>query len=155
MGTALAVCEALGIRPQPDRFELPEFRARCEVVRRAPLVILDAAHNADSARRLVEAVRELFPDERFTIVLGVVKGKDVAGIVRELSALRPQLVLTNPDTPKGSELERLVQEAEKAGLCYRIVPNLRRRDQLPQGENLLFTGSFFTAVIGERLFTPA
>ena len=149
---ALAVCDVLGVSPEPDRFVFPELRARCEIIRRAPLVILDGAHNADSARRLTESIRDRFPAERFTVVLGIVKGKDVTGILAELRKLNADFIFTDPDSAKGSELERLIDEGRRHGLEYAVTRRLHRRSQLPDNTNLIFTGSFFTALIGEKLF---
>jgi dihydrofolate synthase/folylpolyglutamate synthase len=152
LGVSLALCRAAGSAPAAERFELPELRARCEVISTSPLVVLDAAHNADSARRLVEALRQRWPKTRWTVVLGVVKGKDTAGILRELTPLDARFVLTRPQTPREADLAALEAGARDAGLRAEVVPDLQHRDQLRGHEALLFTGSFFTALIGERLF---
>jgi dihydrofolate synthase/folylpolyglutamate synthase len=152
LGVALALCRLAGAEPDPARFVKPELRARCEVIRASPLVVLDAAHNADSARRLVEALRLRWPTTRWTVVLGVMKGKDTAGIVRELAPLDARFILTRPHTPRESDLAGLEAEARTAGLAPEVIPDLQRVDQLGPAEALLFTGSFFTALIGEKLF---
>jgi hypothetical protein len=85
----------------------------------------------------------------------VVAGKDAAGIFRELCKLRCDFILTNPRlSAKGSELTQLTGLAEAAGVAYRVVPEIRSIDDLPSSRALVFTGSFFTAVIGEELFSP-
>ena len=86
------------------------------------------------------------------VVLGIVKGKDVAGIFNALCRLTRRFVLTNPQTPKGTELDALVQLAQAAGVTYRVVPDIRQVEDLAADGNLLFTGSFFTALIGEMLY---
>jgi len=154
LGVALALCRQAGLEPCPERFGLPELRARCEVICREPLVVLDAAHNADSARRLVEALRQRWPRQRWTVVLGVLKGKDTPGILRELAALEARFVLTNPHTPRESDLPALEAEARRGGLSVEVIPDLQRADQLQGHEALVFTGSFLTALIGEKLFAP-
>jgi dihydrofolate synthase/folylpolyglutamate synthase len=152
LGVALALCRAADVIPDPSRFVRPELRARCEVLCTAPLVVLDAAHNADSARRLVEALRQRWPTTRWTLVLGVVKGKDTAGIIRELAALNAHFVLTRPHTMRESDLVGLETQARAAGLEVEVIPDLQHPAQLGQADALVFTGSFFTALIGEKLF---
>ncbi|MFA6930462.1 MAG: cyanophycin synthetase [Lentisphaeria bacterium] len=153
---ALKVIQVLGLVPDWDIFCLPELRARCEVIQTNPLVILDAAHNADSMQKLVAALQTLYPGTRFTVVLGIVQGKDVAGMVEALKMLTADFILTNPHTKKGSALPQLRECAEKAGLkIFAIIDDLREKSQLPTNCPLLFTGSFFTAVIGEKFFSPA
>lgn len=151
--TALRVCQVLGYEPNRADFRMPELRGRFEIIRRDPLVVLDAAHNADSARRLAEAVRRRFPGLAWTVVLGVAKGKDIAGIVRELSAIEADFILTNPRPPKASGLAELAEAARAAGLRHRIVEQITRPQDLPGDRPLLFTGSFFAALIGEELFS--
>jgi len=152
LAVALALSRLPGLTPTPQHFRRPELRARCEVIATRPLVVLDAAHNADSARRLVEALRRRWPGTHWTVVLGVLKGKDTAGIVRELAPLDATFVLTNPHTPRESALASLEACARQAGLRTEVIPDLHERSQLAGREPLLFTGSFFTALIGEKLF---
>jgi dihydrofolate synthase/folylpolyglutamate synthase len=152
-GIALRVCQLLDLVPRKDDFHPPQPRGRFEIIRQSPLVLLDAAHNADSARRLVQAVGQHFPHLRWTAVLGVVKGKDIEGIVRELAALDADFILTNPRPPKISGLEELVKAAEAAGLSHSVQPEITSPDDLPGDAPLLFTGSFFTALIGEELYS--
>lgn len=151
--TALAVCHVLGITPDPERFHPPRLRGRFELLRDEPPVLLDAAHNADSARRLAEALREIWPARPFTVVLGVVQGKDAAGIFRELRTVAAEFILTHPrNADRGSELATLQALAAAAGVPYQVIPDLQSAADVPVGRSLLFTGSFFTALIGEELF---
>ncbi|MDX9981820.1 MAG: cyanophycin synthetase [Lentisphaeria bacterium] len=151
--TSLRVCQLLGYQPKPADFRMPELRGRFEIIQRDPLVLLDAAHNADSARRLAEAVRQRFPGQSWTVVVGVAKGKDVPGIVRELAAIDGEFVLTNPRPPKASGLADLVAAAKESGIRYRVIDQIQTPADLPGGRPLLFTGSFFAALIGEELFS--
>ncbi len=153
---AWSAVEHLGLVPEKSRFRPPRLRARFECIRETPPVILDAAHNGDSARRLKEAVATLYPHTHFLCVLGCVPGKDVTGIVEGLKGMDAEYILTSPQTPRGSALPQLVQAAQEAGLPIReIIPSLDRPEQLPSHTPLLFTGSFFTALIGEQFFhTP-
>ncbi len=153
---ALATCRVLGLEPDPERFAAPVLWGRFQVLVSDPPVVIDAAHNSDSARRLAEAVLEVFPRVRFTVVLGVVPGKDIEGIVRELARLEADFVLTDPRPPKVSALDQLRSCAESASLECRVIRNIQCADDLGDAARgpLLFTGSFFTALIGFELFNP-
>jgi len=152
--TAHCVCDVLGATVRPAKFRLPQLRARCECVQSHPPVVLDGAHNADSAEQLVQALAELYPNTRFVVVLGVVPGKDVPGILAPLRTVAKRFILTNPHSYRGSDLDRLVAEAHELSVPYEVAPKITRRDDLPSDEPLLFTGSFFTALIAEKLFAP-
>jgi dihydrofolate synthase/folylpolyglutamate synthase len=60
--------------------------ARMQVVSRAPWLVVDSAHNADSFARLFAALRRHFTYQRLILVLGLMADKDIAGIVREITA---------------------------------------------------------------------
>lgn len=151
--TALTACKTLHITPSARNFQPVWPRGRCEKICDSPLVVIDAAHNADSARRLREAITAQWPDMRFTVILGVVKGKDTQGIVKELGdILRGRLVLTNPRPPKASGLDELTLAVTAAGFEYQVCPDIHSRADLPPANAYLFVGSFFTATIGDELF---
>lgn len=155
LSSALAAIRVAGFNPTPERFTRPALRARCECIRKEPPVVLDGAHNADSMQKLVSALKELYPGIAWTVVLGCVQGKDISGIVQALRALpNAHYILTNPHTHKGSALETLEREAKAAGLSVdSIIQDIHSAEALPKDTPLLFTGSFFTALIGEEIFS--
>mgnify|MGYP006288862085 FL=1 len=150
--TALAACQTLDIEPDARKLELVWPPGRFEQISDSPLVVIDGAHNANSAARLREAVQVRWPDRKFTVVLGVAEGKDSLDILREMAAMGGEIILTNPRPPKKSDLERLVVCAEAEGIACQIIPEIRHHNDLPAERPLLFTGSFFTATIGRELF---
>lgn len=151
---AHTVCRVLDLDIRAQRFNPPTLWGRFQIMRREPPVVIDAAHNADSARRLVEAVQTVFPEHRFTVVLGVAVGKDVPGIVRELAQLDADFVLTDPLPPKVSALDEVKQCADAQNLPVRVNRSVQTLKDLGEARHgpLLFTGSFFTALIGFQLF---
>jgi dihydrofolate synthase/folylpolyglutamate synthase len=72
----------LPITEEAIRRGLGEARwpARLQVVGRAPWIVVDAAHNADSFTRMLAALRRHFTFERLILVLGVLADKDLLGI---------------------------------------------------------------------------
>lgn len=148
--TAYEICRTIGIVPARKTFQQPSPPGRFQTVSNDPLVIIDSAHNRNSASELTRALKQHFPDKRFTIILGVVKGKDCKGILEELSQTHTPLIITNPHTGKLSAIDELIPLAEVMKLDYSVIHNLHSKTQLPPGP-LLFTGSFFTALIGAKL----
>ena len=57
---------------------------RLEVVRTAPTIIVDAAHNPDGIKASAEALQEAFTFTRLVPVVGVLKEKDAEEILRQL-----------------------------------------------------------------------
>ncbi|OGO44796.1 MAG: hypothetical protein A2Z05_03155, partial [Chloroflexi bacterium RBG_16_60_22] len=58
-----------------------KWPGRLHVLRRAPWVVVDAAHNAYSMKRLGEALQRHFKYDHLTLILGFGGDKDVAGMV--------------------------------------------------------------------------
>ena len=77
--------------------------ARCEVLSRDPLVVLDGAQNAASARVFKEAVKENFNYGRLILVLGISNDKDTAGICGQLDELADEIILTKADNPRAAK----------------------------------------------------
>jgi dihydrofolate synthase/folylpolyglutamate synthase len=59
--------------------------ARLQVVGRAPWIVVDAAHNADSFAHLLAALRRHFIFERLILVIGVLADKDLSGIATAIA----------------------------------------------------------------------
>lgn len=88
---------------------------RLEIVREAPLTIVDGAHNADSAEQLRRALADLFPGRPLVLVLGTSVDKDIPGIVRALVPGAARVVLTVSSHPRSAPLDRLRAEAAPYG----------------------------------------
>ena len=85
---------------------------RMEIVDGRPPIVLDGAHNGDSARRLVDSLRETFPGRRIVLVLGVTRGHNVEHIMQELLPHAGALVLTRSRHPRAvADLDALAEQA--------------------------------------------
>jgi dihydrofolate synthase/folylpolyglutamate synthase len=73
---------------------------RLEVVRRSPVVIVDAAHNPGGMAAAVEALTEAFSFTDLIAIVAVSEDKDVAGILDELEPVATQLVVTSNSSPR-------------------------------------------------------
>lgn len=121
--TAIAAIELLaerGLRVDTRAVESGlarvEWPGRLEIVSREPLVVVDGAHNGESARKLAAALRENFAYQRLILVLGTSADKDVPAIVQGLAAESPLVVATRSRHARAAEPERVAAEARKHGL---------------------------------------
>lgn len=83
---------------------------RLEILSRQPLLVADGAHNADSARKLWQALHEYLDFERLILVLAMTRSKDIAGIVRELAPAAHKVVVTQTIHPRRSSVEAVQRE---------------------------------------------
>ena len=81
-------------------FTLMTSPGRLEIVRRSPVVVVDAAHNPAGMAATARAVTESFGAAEVIAVLGVSADKDIAGILNELEPLAAAVVLTANSSPR-------------------------------------------------------
>jgi dihydrofolate synthase/folylpolyglutamate synthase len=131
---------------------------RFEVVHRSPLALVDGAHNADSARRLVEALAEAHPGQPVIWVVGFSSGKDVAGVLAALRAGGDVLVATRSHHPRALPAEEVAEAARGQGFPHVVETRdveaaWQAASQLAAGEALVcFTGSLFVVAEARELF---
>jgi dihydrofolate synthase/folylpolyglutamate synthase len=88
---------------------------RIEVIKRRPLIVVDGAHDRDSARRLVQTVRDDLGRPSVTFVIGASRDKDIDALADELAPIASDVVLTksrNPRAKDGRDLARAFTERE-------------------------------------------
>ena len=164
---AVATVEAFFGRPLDrdvvqEALRSVEIPGRFEVVDRAPLIVLDMAHNPDGTEAVADTYTgEFHPEGGLTLVVGMLGGRDLDDTLAPLLALRPRRVIcTRPDSP------RAVPAADIAAAVARglgdHVAEVRTTDDvdaavrkavdlLADDEALLVTGS--TYVVGEARST--
>lgn len=119
-----------------------------------PAVLVDCAHNVDSAHKLAEALHEQFHYRRLWLIIGVTADKDVAGILRELLPLAHETIVTRANHPRASDPAWLRDLA--AGLGYEVAASptvieaVQTALQVSRPSDLIcVTGSIF--VVGDLL----
>lgn len=80
--------------------EMAEWPARCQVLQKKPLILIDGAHNEDAAKRLRETIDLYFPDKRKFYIMGMFRDKEVNKVV-EIIAKDGEMVFTC-QTPNNS-----------------------------------------------------
>ncbi len=74
--------------------------ARVEVVRDAPAVVIDVAHNVVSFRALRRVLDDVFPGRRVHLVIGLLGSKDLAGIARVIAPRTATVWAVRADDPR-------------------------------------------------------
>jgi dihydrofolate synthase/folylpolyglutamate synthase len=127
------------------------WRARIETVATRPTVIVDGAHNAASARALLETLASEFTFRRLLFVLGIAADKDVDGILRELAPKASLIVCTRSQSPRACPPAELVERLRAFGnveavACENAPAALALARQRAEPDDLVcVTGSFYVA----------
>ncbi len=102
-------------------FSQVKWPARFEVLRREPPVVIDSAHNRDSAKRLRETLDEYFPEKPVILIFCALEDKDINGILEELKPRLESVVATRADHPRAPSAEWLAEQVKKAGIPVEAV----------------------------------
>jgi dihydrofolate synthase / folylpolyglutamate synthase len=121
---------------------------RFEILRRDPPVVLDSAHNRDSAQKLRQTIDDYFPGYPVIMVFGASEDKDIKGMYAELLPRVESVIATQSIHPRAMDPAQLVELAHQFGRPARAIPRIEdaMREALRIGQNgylLLVTGSLF------------
>ena len=135
-------------------FGAVNWPGRFEIVERAPWLILDVAHNGESAERLANTLAALFPGEKWTLVFGAFTDKDVDGMFRALLPLTERLIVMHALNPRAFDTDTLTEKAQAVGFSGVIEAIPSAADALAKAREvsgsqgrIIVTGSF--SIVGE------
>ena len=117
-------------------------------------VIFDVAHNPDKARSLADALRETFPDRRFTFVVGISESKDAPACCGRSSSCRPRSSSPRSTRRAGAPSARSGSRTSRSAPARvaRIIGDPSKRSPSREGSAdgphvVVVTGSTFVAAI--------
>ena len=130
---------------------------RFEILRRNPPLIVDSAHNRDSASKLRLALEDYLPEEPVIMVFGASEDKDIYGMFAELLPRVQRVIATQSVHPRAIEPETIVELAHQFGRpAQTIVPV---EDALEEALHLagndyavLVTGSLFISAAAREIW---
>ncbi|HEX9014341.1 MAG TPA: cyanophycin synthetase [Anaerolineaceae bacterium] len=130
---------------------------RFEVLRRQPPVVIDSAHNADSALKLRLALDDYFPGRPVVLLFGVSEDKDVRGIMTALLPRVQKVIATQSIHPRAMAPEKIVTMVHQFGLSARsIVPIENALEEALQAAGtegvVVATGSLFVAAAARAVW---
>lgn len=115
--------------------------------------VLDGAHNPAAARNMARTWEELHGEERATVVLGVLRDKDVAGVCAAIARIAARVIavpVNNPRSSTPAEVCEFVRQAMPDLSCTEaanLEAGLEQARAYP--EPILVAGSLF--LVGEAL----
>ncbi len=136
---AIVVAEELGLEEHAEAgLASVQWPGRFEVVSEDPVVVVDAAHNTDSALTLTRTMMDVGLSPA-CFIFGIMKDKDVDGFLRVIAPHAVAIIATAPHYRRAVPADVLAQKALRwcpwvlwegdhwralevaSGICYRIV----------------------------------
>jgi len=122
---------------------------RLEVAGERPWLVLDGAHNPDSARALRQALQAEFSFRRLVLVMGFSRGHDAAAFAREIGPMAAQVVITVSRHPRAANPQAVAEAVRAAvagpvGVVEGVPAAMGRARELAAPEDLICVcGSLF------------
>ena len=134
-----------------EGFAQVSWPARFEILQNDPMLIVNSAHNRDSALKLRATLDDYLPGKPVILIFGASEDKDVQGMFEELLPRVRRVVATRSEHPRALETEQIVRLAHQFGRPAQtelpIEKALEKAFELAKKEHavILAAGSLFIA----------
>lgn len=137
-------------------FKRTRLRARCEIVKTKPWILIDGAHNPDSISALRRFIEEVFPGRKVKLIFGILKKKLIKEILGILLPITDEIIVTKVNNPRTESSDRLKEIIESCGMLSKSTSSLREAldttlPSLVSKDTLVITGSFYLAAEALKL----
>jgi dihydrofolate synthase/folylpolyglutamate synthase len=148
-----AMSDRFPVTAEAIRQGLQEFNlsGRFQIVPDKAQLILDVAHNRQSAALLVRNLKELPVQGKTHVIIGMLKDKNHHAIFQEISQVADFWHIVTLEGPRGTESRILSEELAGMGLnrnasCYNSVADALNnvREMVEPQDRIVITGSFLT-----------
>jgi dihydrofolate synthase/folylpolyglutamate synthase len=131
-------------------FRKVNWPGRFQILSQSPTVVVDSAHNRDSALKLRIALDDYFPGRPVTLVFGASADKDIPGMLVELAPRVSRLIVTQAVHPRAADPDETAELGRGHGLRVEVVVPVaaaleRALARLRPDEVILVAGSLFVA----------
>ncbi|MGI6373262.1 MAG: bifunctional folylpolyglutamate synthase/dihydrofolate synthase [Caldicoprobacterales bacterium] len=128
--TAIEVVKELGLTVSKEAVVQgllkTRWPGRLEKIQDNPIILIDGAHNAAGADALAHTVSTYFANDDLTLVLGVLKDKEVDAIVNRLCPLAHKVIITRPDSPRAMDPVKLSEKVLVYNNNVTVEPDIIR-----------------------------
>ncbi len=145
---------AISVNDIKKGFASVNWPGRFQILKQAPTVVVDGAHNIESIKRLIESLRMYIDYNRVFIIIGISSDKDISGIAKELAPLLPEILVTRATHPRAAYTSIIASAFENYGITPKVTSSVTEALQealsIASKEDLIcITGSLF--VVAEAL----
>lgn len=129
---------------------LTGLKGRWQVINQQPLTVCDTGHNEAGIREVVQQIG-LTPHHRLHMIIGMVKDKDVSGVLGLLPR-EASYIFCQANIPRAMDAVTLQHHAREAGLSGKVIKNvneaIREVTSIASADDMIFVGGS-TFVVAE------
>lgn len=135
-----------------------KWQGRIELIGGNLPILIDGAHNSDSACALANTINDVFKKryDRFIVIFGIMADKDIAGIMTPFLSIASEIIVTAPSYSRAATPDKLFEIAKSIGF-KEVHKTENVKGAIEKAKKIFFhnsnstliiiTGSFYT--IGE------
>ncbi|PKN93686.1 MAG: hypothetical protein CVU45_01180 [Chloroflexi bacterium HGW-Chloroflexi-7] len=132
------------------------WQCRFEVISRVPLMVLDSAHNVDSAEKLKKCVEDYLKGYKIILIFGSSMDKDIAGMFEILLPGIQKMIFTKSAHPRALEPAMLVKLVRDNPVPCEVAENITEaiqiaRKQADKQTAVVVAGSIFIAAAAREV----
>jgi len=164
LGAAELLCKnGINITEQGMRTGIQEARwpGRMEIVRRAPTIVLDGAHNPEAWLAMKKSLNKYFTCRKLFMVIGVMQDKDIARMIEILTPGAHTVIFCKPKMERAASQELIAQHISRTA-AHKIlwkndtVEALHAALKKAASDDLVcVTGSLFTVGEAREYLIPS
>lgn len=136
----------VGLQSLKETLTTTKIEGRMQVINHQPTVILDAAHNPDSTKRLISSLKHLYPTENLKFILGFLQDKNYLEMAKLYHTISKEIVVVTPNNSKralsASRLQKEIPGSQIASNAQIGLETLIK--QSGPNDVIVVTGSFYT-----------
>ena len=158
-----SLCDSLPVSMNAIRRGLIEVElpGRFQVLPGRPTVVLDVAHNPQAAGVLAENLGNMGFHPVTWAVFGMLRDKDVEGVVKHVCSRVDRWLLASLEGPRGAQAAQLAEVMERAGAGFALelfdtpAQAFRvARERANEDDRIVVFGSFLTVADVMRFLVP-
>jgi len=130
----------------PARFQQVQFQDKT--------IILDGAHNQESAKALAQALSLIYPEKKYNFIIGLSQDKDIEGFLKELKPRAHQIIFSQARLQRAVGKERLINALGECAIPVAFESEIHQALEkmisiTSSDEIIIITGSFY--LVGDAL----
>ena len=122
------------------------WNGRFQIAAENPFIILDGAHNKDSAAVLSESLREVFPNKELVYIISILRDKDNESILEELAKASDYAVFTGITNNRGQSCDEMYNKGKnyfKYSYAESTLDSALKKAESLNKKATVICGSFF------------
>ena len=110
------------------------WKGRMEIINENPFFMIDGAHNSHGVWALASSLQELYPNEKFHFIMGVMADKDYEEMIEALLPIAIDFITVTPESNRALQSKDLAECIQKKGVKARYAEDMEAviRPLLPQ-----------------------